>query len=271
MARIVPSVLVEAIREMFPNKPDINGPIEYLLVRIGNEGLVSKLASILVLVRQIPENLLPLEQNKLVRLLRSIATIDETLNQWKTIKDPQNYPLSLIDQQHPVAIIRDIFAECPDERHEEKYSSVRFIADTGLRETIELDLGEAWRAASEGGYKAATVLAGSAVEALLLWAIQTRREQHPDAPISGPLDGFPDSKKDPTEWQLATCIAFAAAHGLIGRECNAAASLLRDARNLIHPGREQRKGIRIGRGAAYGALSALDLVIEDLRKLDWPG
>ena len=46
-----------------------------------------------------------------------------------------------------------------------------FIPDAGLREGLRLDISTANQALANGEWKAATVLAGSVVEALLLWAV----------------------------------------------------------------------------------------------------
>lgn len=53
-------------------------------------------------------------------------------------------------------------------------SGLQFIQDTELRTELRSDLGAIERALSNGEWKAATILAGSSVEVLLLWALQQK-------------------------------------------------------------------------------------------------
>jgi hypothetical protein len=64
--------------------------------------------------------------------------------------------------------------ECPDEAVSEAADVLEFIDDAILRQNIRRDLWSADGALNNGEWKAATVLAGSLVESLLLWAIGRR-------------------------------------------------------------------------------------------------
>jgi hypothetical protein len=54
---------------------------------------------------------------------------------------------------------------------------------------------------------------------------------------------------------------------LISERAAKQASLAKDARNLVHPGRVARTGFACNRGTALASLAALDQVIEDLGRL----
>lgn len=76
-----------------------------------------------------------------------------------------------------VTVIRRALAKCPDEYPPSPTTELLFIKDPALRENIRQDLGASNRALSNAEWKAATVLAGAAIEALLRWRLQ---EPSPD-------------------------------------------------------------------------------------------
>ena len=138
----------------------------------------------------------------------------------------------------PVAIICDALAKCPDESPSPSTSELSFISDADLRTNLRNDMGAINRALSNGEWKAATVLAGSAIEALLLWGLQSRHAA--DIPTAATalvanktLRKAPD--RNPEEWVLNEYIEVAAHVGLIELDTVRAARLAREFRNLIHP------------------------------------
>jgi hypothetical protein len=105
----------------------------------------------------------------------------------------------------------------------------------------------------------ATVLAGAAVEALLLWAIQqdaTKLASSKTAPSGKPIE----------RWDLVELIAVAHELDLIVPATRTQAELARGFRNLIHPGRAQRTGTACDRGTSLTALAAVELVVRDLSR-----
>jgi hypothetical protein len=122
---------------------------------------------------------------------------------------------------------------------------------------------------SNGEWKAATVLAGSAIEALLLWALPSKRSPTDitNAVIalksngtlagkqgSGPLD----------EWHLHEYTGVAEKLSIIKKETAIQARLAKDFRNLIHPGRAQRLGQKCDRATALSAVAGVEHVVRDL-------
>ena len=75
----------------------------------------------------------------------------------------------------PITIVRRALAKCPDQAPAPTTADFPFVTDADLREVLRTDLSEAERAFADGGWKAATILGGSLIEALLLWALQQRR------------------------------------------------------------------------------------------------
>jgi len=71
-----------------------------------------------------------------------------------------------------VTVIRGVLANCPDEKSPLTTTELLFIEDDELRDSIRQDLGAATRALTNNEWKAATVLAGATIEALLHWRLK---------------------------------------------------------------------------------------------------
>jgi hypothetical protein len=107
------------------------------------------------------------------------------------------------------------------------------------------------------------VLAGSIVEALLLWALQNKTT---DADRQAAAGRLARSISRPLErWDLYELIDYAHATKLISDSTKKAADLCRDFRNFIHPGKTKRLAKRCSRSTAHLAVGAVEAVIEDLR------
>lgn len=99
-------------------------------------------------------------------------------------------------------------------------------------------------------------MAGAAVEALLLWAIQLDPTKL--AVVAQKPKGAPE------DWGLSGLIDVASALGLIEANTATQAHLAKNFRNLIHPGRAQRTSEVCDRATALTALAAAELVVRDL-------
>jgi hypothetical protein len=158
-------------------------------------------------------------------------------------------------------------SQCPDEAPAPATSELKFITDPALRENLRNDIGAVERALSNGEWKAATVLAGSAIEALLLWDLQNRRlAQVPAATAklvaNGTFKAAPPTNLD--EWTLHHYTEVAAELGIIEPATAIETRLAKGFRNLIHPGRAQRLGQKYDRGIALSSVAALDHIVRDL-------
>jgi hypothetical protein len=158
----------------------------------------------------------------------------------------------------PIYVIDQLLARCPDEAAPSKIIGLEFISDVALRESLLTDISAATSALANHEYKAATVLAGATVEALLLWALQETGE----ATIRGLTSSA--AARPLEEWTLGQIIAAASACGLITGDTKKQAELAQNFRNLIHPGRQLRLRDKCDRGTAYGALAAVERVGTDL-------
>jgi hypothetical protein len=103
---------------------------------------------------------------------------------------------------------------------------------------------------------------------LLLWALQTRRQQDEIdiAVLTLIANGALNRKPKPSleSWDLFEYIEVAASLNIIRDETAIQTRLAKDFRNLIHPGRANRLAQKCDRATAYGAITGVLLVVRDL-------
>jgi hypothetical protein len=161
MPRVVPSQVVRFINALWPTAED---------QRTLNRAQQGQLSGLVDLVDQIPGELLTMDSALYAPFICAKAHIRQKLLTWASDTRFGNELGNMPGQpeQIPVTVIRDALAKCPDESPAPGTSELNFIPDADLRTNLRNDIGAVTRALSNGEYKAATVLAGSAAEALLL-------------------------------------------------------------------------------------------------------
>jgi hypothetical protein len=110
-------------------------------------------------------------------------------------------------------------------------------------------------------------LAGAAVEALLLWALLQRPAvdiTRGRAAVTGDGRLTRDPGADLERWLLPDYVEVAGELGIIKQGTVQQTRLAQGFRNLIHPGRVIRLGVKCDRGTALSALAAVELVVRDL-------
>lgn len=162
---------------------------------------------------------------------------------------------------------------CPDEPLASPSTALAFITQADLAAALLRDLGAVDRAVANGEWKAATVLAGSLIEAILLWALQ-QRSGDIDASTAGAAL-LKDAQKQNKSLATATdALNYGGLHHYLSIAEEIALGLRPDTitgaktaknfRNLIHPGRAERLGEQCDHGTAFATVGALRLVIRDL-------
>ena len=108
-------------------------------------------------------------------------------------------------------------------------------------------------------------MAGSVIEALLLWAITNKTTSE----LVAAADACRDRKErvdgnTPERWTLAELLFVASDLKVITEAIRKALDIAKDFRNLIHPGKAQRTGQRPTLGTATLAVGAMQRLIEEL-------
>jgi hypothetical protein len=269
MARVVPSQVVELIDRLFPfaaTQEDTQSKRVTLSVSEAN-----RVAAILSMVDQIPAQLIALEGDNYSIYASSLAAIRTCITSWQFRGDVQ--PLERLPgigsgNLNPVTLLRRVLTLCPDEYPSASTAELMFISDPEFMGILRTDLSSTNQALINGEWKAATVLAGSIVEALLLWALQKRTTTEiKDAIITlksrSVLIKHSASKLE--DWELYSLIEVSEELKIITPDTAKQARLAKDFRNLIHPGRNIRLGQICNRATALSAVAAVEHVIEDLK------
>jgi hypothetical protein len=217
-------------------------------------------------VEQIPPELITLKDEEYAIFSASVSALRWNLQHPEETRNGLIISLHQIrefENTNPIALIFDMLGKCPDEFPSVSTSELMFIEDTDLRHSLRNDLSAINRAMTNSEWKAATVLAGSVVESLLLWKID---RDHAKAMATNYLKG--KTRRTIDRWDLHDYIEVAKELQLIDERTAILASLAKDFRNLIHPGRSIRLGAICNRGTALSAVGAVELVIEDLSQAE---
>jgi len=267
MPRVVPSQVVEVIDQVFPAVKD---------QKDSQQGRFSvdrtyqnEVAAIVELVDQIPAELLILDPKDYTALQLAATALKNTISTWKL----RDYGLDRIrghGNLNPVTIIRNALSKCPDEGVSKSTSDLTFISIQELRDSLRIDISSSNQAFQNGEWKAATVLAGATIEAVLLYVLHSVQDADPSKistsintlVSNGTLNTSPGNNLD--KWSLHPLTEVAADLRLIREETATQIRIARDFRNLIHPGVSVRKNIVCNRGTALSALAGLEHTINDL-------
>jgi len=267
MPRVFPSLVIKVIDRLFPWAETQQEGKPYPLY-FGNH---VQLMGIMRMVEEIPEELITLTPEDYAVLVVCVEGIRTQVETWyaQGARDTLNF-LGGLPQLSPIALIRRCLAKCPDEAPSPGTVGLQFIPDIALRDSIRLDISAAYRDEANGQWKGATVLAGSAAEALLLWAIQEHEKKSP-GDLATALSRLVANKTfpkppdpNPEKWDLYEYIPVASDLKIIKPETATQVELARPFRNLIHPGRAKRLGQTCDRATALAALSAVEFLVRDL-------
>ena len=252
MPRVVPSQIVEFIDAEFPfaraRQPSTFSHAD-----------IDALSALVRLTEELPDELRTVSGRNYSFLLRGIETIRGTVAN----RVVSSFGVSLDARLcNAIADVREILEPLPDEAPSPITAELSFILHADLRDSIRNDVSAAYRALHDGLWKASTVLAGAAAEALLHWAIT---EKKLELEIEAAREALiPKAHKDLNRWDLDGYIKVAGALGLIEDETATQATLARKFRNFIHPGRSARLAQVCDKGTAHSALAAVQLVVRDL-------
>jgi hypothetical protein len=243
MPKVLPSQVVNAIHSMFgPGRNEIYSQAIAHAHRAEVHALLS-------LLDEIPTDLIDLSSADYLEFSRCRAVLATSLALWNS---GDARPARDVGGKDPVERIRRLMQQCHDELSPPE-PELPFIVDSDVRLGIEDRIRAAWTDFNAREWMGATVFAGAALEALLLWALK----QVPLASVpKRPLDHL----------HLADLISLAASNGTIDIGTEQQLGLAKDARNLIHPGRALRSGEICNKATALAALAAVYRLIEQLKK-----
>jgi hypothetical protein len=235
----MPSQVVETIDSLFPHAKSAR---DSTMLSIGH---THQLRCVLNLLKEVPEQLIILPPADYAELVLAKSTIEETLALWRSRGSVG--AMAHVKGSDAVTVLRRALVKCPDEYPPPAMTELPFINDPDLRDNIRRDLGATERALNNGEWKAATVLAGATIEALLHWRLQEPLPGLAAAQVAAATLAAnkkirkPDNDID--NWTLQQFIEVAADLKLLEPDTSSAARLAQNFRNLIHPGRAAGAGL----------------------------
>ena len=263
MPRIVPSVVAAVIKAMFPQIVDSPDKFPQFDVNV-----VPPCAAIARLCEGVPHELIVLPPEQYAGLIASIEclrALPDVFGSNRAIL----YTMRLHGfPRHPLALIYEAMLACRDSAPSPEADGLLFLEDESpLREALRIDLSGGYKALGNGEWKAATVLAGSVIEALLLWAVNRHQPRDREEAVARALSAatlpHPPGKR-PEQWHMPQLVEVAGELSCISDGTRIEARRAKEYRNLIHPAAVERTGQPCDLGTAHVSLGAADHVIRDL-------
>ncbi len=226
------------------------------VLTLGQGGLV---AAIVRLAREISPELLPAKREDYVKFVQGVEGLQFAVMRWQIGGNTDAGEV-----RGAVNRLREALEACSDQVPLASTAALKFLRDKALAKSIRIDIGAAESDLRSGNWKGATVVAGSALEALLLWRIQRFKPAEIRIAVAAlPPALAKKASKAPEWWHLAELIALAHHLRAISDEAEKAASLAQDFRNFIHPGKSLRLARACDYGTALAALAAVHILIRE--------
>jgi hypothetical protein len=248
----VPSQVVDFIDDVFPlalRKDQFNVDMQFR----------DRVSALLRLVDELDPELVTFTGRDYSQYVATVEGVRSAVRVW----DAHGVPDSISDRRLGDTIIklRWLVSELDDVTIPSETAELTFIPEHDLRDSIREDIASSDQAYSAHQWKSATVMAGAAVEALLLWKINL----HPAHQV---LEAFRSLKltkvsENPDDWTLEIYRRVATKLGVIRQDADDLTKLAQQYRNLIHPGVARRRGRKCTRSTALTALAAMNRLIED--------
>lgn len=256
MPRVFPSQIAEMVKAAFPEQ--VSGQRASVVVDYSTTG---QFAALFRLLDELAPEFFAVGGKEYADLLANVETVRAHVDLSRSRNGAQlTFGAILGSQVNPLQVIIKYLERCSDSVPSPTTAVLSFVTDLDLRASIRLDLSAAEASLHHGEWKAATVLAGAASEALLLWAL----EQRPTEAKATARNLANSERRGLEHWSFDTMIAVAAKLGLIESATSTQAGLAKDFRNLIHPGRAKRTGQPCDKATAHGGLAAVEAIVRDL-------
>lgn len=262
----VPSEIVAYLDAKYPNEVK-NGQhsIGYLHA--------AAFSYLLNLIEALPPGIITLKGTEHAEYGESVETIRVAVDAWRT--GNINHTCDKVsgrNEIHPLVFLRKHLASLPDDVVAPTIADLAFIPDSQFQETLRLDITGANRSYWAADWKGCTVVSGSVVEALLLWAVERHDAKSPGK-VADAGSALKDSgcfpkipPKDRNDWNLHQLTEVCHRLKIINDETAAQCRIAREFRNLIHPGKAAREAQKCSRATALSALAAIEHVVDELSK-----
>lgn len=243
MPRVVPSQIVDYLKNIR----------KFVIRRDSKDITVDKdtyeyLFGVICLIDELPNDYLRIDGSEYCDFVVATTSIANAVKMWRPTGGERARTVSPVRGVNALKVIIRALEKCSDAAVASTTTELPFIKEEDIRDSIRTDLSSATTAAHNAEWKAATVLAGSVCEALLLWAIPKAQDFNPEDVKSRGRKPASLERLD-----LTGFIELAAKVKIITTGTSSIANRARDYRNLIHPGRAERTKHACDRATALRA------------------
>jgi hypothetical protein len=134
------------------------------------------LPGILEMVDRIPGKLLVFDSDTYSQFTLAVLALRRSLQRQDSFTWPQFPVPGQTVHEDCLVMVKNILGKCPDEAPSKSTKGLLFISDQSTRDVILIDLGSAEVALRNAEWKAATVLSGSVIEAVLYWVLKQKSQ-----------------------------------------------------------------------------------------------
>jgi hypothetical protein len=262
--RALPSEVIALIDQLFSwaSNKDVAAPRMIL-----SPELYPKLATVAEMVSRIPQELIRLQGTDLAEYVFSVSAMASTLDLYRQqrampMRDQGGVHwaelegINVFGSKNPIILLRKHLANCSDNIPSAGTSELPFFADPELRAALTTELSDVGQVLADREWKAATVLGGATLEAILFWALSGLRTE---------LLGLKDKPAKPLdEWKLYQMIDVARRLDLIEESTKDLAHLARDGRNLVHPAAVKRERRDCDKASSHTVVGAIEAAVRDI-------
>jgi hypothetical protein len=260
----LPSEIVSAIEQFFPwVLREGSAPLQMVL----NDEHYPKLATIAELIERIPDALIRLQGAEMAEFIFIRFAIEDALELYRRqrempmreqglIRRAELTGLGAFGSKNPILALWMHLSRFPDTIPVEGTAELPFFSDTELRKVLASEISDVSESIAGREWKAATVLGGAVLEAILYWSVSGMPVER-TALKSKPAKAI-------EKWKLAELIDVARDLDIITEATQKLAHLARDARNLVHPAAVQRERRDCDKATSQTVAAAIEAVVRDI-------
>jgi hypothetical protein len=266
--RIVPSDVVRFMEDQKDSFPLFDPANTGLNAQIDRTHL-TLVAGVVRLIEAIPDELLALAGSDRTAFFFALEHTRTVVTRWMSndvsgiiLRSPPSGPPT----PHPLKVLQNLLSKCPDEIAPDTAPTLPFLSGSAdFQRDLRRDIASVEAAILAREWKTATVIGGSVIEALLLWSLEAADTK--TAGLLGKLQPLVKPKHPPVrEWDLGELAKGAEHMNLIVGADSVQINAARSFRNLIHPGRVERVGVRCGPDTSHAVMAAIFLVIRKIEE-----
>lgn len=264
MARVVPSDIVKYLEKALSTVANSEALKKQFSVDSKSQpGLIQSVAALL---RELDDAVLPKQPEDYVKFVAAGEVITSAARKAESGMTAVLDKLAGYGKQNPIAIVYDLLTQCPDDAIPKSTTDLSFITDGTYRDMLRKELVSIEDFLNARQWKAAMVIGGSLIEALLWFVLDSRMQSAVSSLQKLKQQGEIGSNipNDLNRWYLKEYVKVAYDLGLLRDRTRDLSLLAGEYRNLIHAGKAVREKAECTRGAAFGVFGAVLEIIQDL-------